>query len=196
MITDYDWAISVLGVPPNATQAEVNEAYRDLVSVWHPDKHMANDRLRTKAEQKLKELNLAREILYFHFNTSRSRADANTVEEGTSAAGSDEPPTGKSTHEPSNQPVSWWRTRKFKLVCIAGVILVAVSIIAGTAMGILLATRHPDASTGESKTPGAINRSQEEDVTKLTTEQRENLAAEGRFEEPKNDEKPPDTTAN
>lgn len=39
------------------SQEELKAAYRDLVQVWHPDKYAENERLRTRAEAKIKEIN-------------------------------------------------------------------------------------------------------------------------------------------
>ena len=38
---------------------EVQQAYKDLVNIWHPDRFATNPRLRRKAETKLKEINRA-----------------------------------------------------------------------------------------------------------------------------------------
>ena len=54
-------SIGILGVKPGASREEVNEAYRDLVNVWHPDRFAANPRLQKKAEERLKEINAAYE---------------------------------------------------------------------------------------------------------------------------------------
>ncbi|MCA1903712.1 MAG: molecular chaperone DnaJ [Cyanobacteria bacterium M5B4] len=59
----------VLEISPGATWEEINQAYRDLLFVWHPDRiPKDNLRLQEKAEAKLKELNEAREILRSHTN--------------------------------------------------------------------------------------------------------------------------------
>ncbi len=52
-------ALKVLGLPPNATLKEIKLAYKDLVTVWHPDRFANNPRLHEKTSEKLKELNLA-----------------------------------------------------------------------------------------------------------------------------------------
>lgn len=54
----------ILGVSPGASSQEVKQAYRDLVQFWHPDKHADKiPRLRQLAEEKMKEINGAYEVL-------------------------------------------------------------------------------------------------------------------------------------
>ncbi|MGA2318756.1 MAG: J domain-containing protein [Thermodesulfobacteriota bacterium] len=62
--------IEILGLKPGASQEEVNQAYRDLANVWHPDRFAGNPRLQKKAEEKIKEINAAYEnIKSFYFKT-------------------------------------------------------------------------------------------------------------------------------
>lgn len=56
----------VLGLEPGTSLEEVKNAYRDLVNVWHPDRFAHNERLRSKAEEQLKEINLAYDYLLAH----------------------------------------------------------------------------------------------------------------------------------
>ena len=63
MDTQIKHAFDVLEVPYNATFEETKQAYRDLIQIWHPDKHHGNDRLRDKGTEKLKEINAAWEDL-------------------------------------------------------------------------------------------------------------------------------------
>jgi DnaJ-domain-containing protein 1 len=58
-----DRCIEILGLKPGASQEEVNQAYRDLVNVWHPDRFVGNPRLQEKAEKKVKEINAAYEYI-------------------------------------------------------------------------------------------------------------------------------------
>ncbi len=55
--------INRLGLKPGASQEDVNQAYRDLVTVWHPDRFANNLRLQKKAEENLKEINAAYEYI-------------------------------------------------------------------------------------------------------------------------------------
>jgi DnaJ-domain-containing protein 1 len=55
--------IEMLGLKSGASQEEVNQAYRDLVNVWHPDRFADNQRLQKKAEGKLKEINASYEYI-------------------------------------------------------------------------------------------------------------------------------------
>jgi DnaJ-class molecular chaperone len=48
-----------LDLKADAPIDEVRKAYKDMVRVWHPDRFGDNPRLRAKANEKLKEINLA-----------------------------------------------------------------------------------------------------------------------------------------
>lgn len=51
---------ATLGLTNEATAEEVRQAYRDLAKIWHPDRFGEEDtRLRKKAEEKLKQINIA-----------------------------------------------------------------------------------------------------------------------------------------
>ncbi len=43
----------------SANAAEIMVDYRDLIEVWHPDRFAHNERLRHKAEEMTKRLNVA-----------------------------------------------------------------------------------------------------------------------------------------
>ncbi|MFN6518765.1 MAG: pentapeptide repeat-containing protein [Nostoc sp. CreGUA01] len=63
-MSDLDRYYRVLELEPGATLEEVNQAYKDLVFVWHPDRiPKENLRLQQKAQDKLKAINEAREKL-------------------------------------------------------------------------------------------------------------------------------------
>ncbi|MGB7413310.1 MAG: J domain-containing protein [Thermosynechococcaceae cyanobacterium] len=53
----------ILELEASASLGEIKQAYKDLVTVWHPDRFGHNPRLREKAEGKLKQFNQAYEAL-------------------------------------------------------------------------------------------------------------------------------------
>lgn len=63
-------SFELLEIGMNATEDEAKQAYKDLVSVWHPDRFSHNPRLKKKAEEKLKEANLAFETVKDFFSAT------------------------------------------------------------------------------------------------------------------------------
>ena len=49
----------MLDLEPGASHEEIRQAYRDQTKVWHPDRFSNDIRLQKKAEEKLKQINLA-----------------------------------------------------------------------------------------------------------------------------------------
>ena len=60
---DHLKCFQTLGLEANASPEQVKKAYRDLVQVWHPDRFSHDERLRLIAQEKLKEINGAYELL-------------------------------------------------------------------------------------------------------------------------------------
>jgi len=56
-------AYELLGVKPGVSSEELKAAHRDLAKVWHPDRFGHDPRLQEKAQEKLKEINEAYELL-------------------------------------------------------------------------------------------------------------------------------------
>jgi curved DNA-binding protein CbpA len=54
-------SFEILELEPDATLDDARQAYKDIANVWHPDRFSANPRLKHKAEQKLKQVNIAYE---------------------------------------------------------------------------------------------------------------------------------------
>ena len=52
-------SFKILELDHDATEDDAKQAYKDIVNVWHPDRFSSNPRLKQKAEQKLKEVNVA-----------------------------------------------------------------------------------------------------------------------------------------
>lgn len=63
MNTDLSKAYELLGVKPGVSSRELKAAHRDLAKVWHPDRFVHDPRLQEKAQEKLKEINEAYELL-------------------------------------------------------------------------------------------------------------------------------------
>ena len=57
---------------------EVKGAYKDLVRVWHPDRFQSNPRLKQKAEQKLREINLAYNYLREYIESNQTGGISST----------------------------------------------------------------------------------------------------------------------
>jgi TonB family protein len=58
-VSDYDSDCRILEIEPGASLEEIRQAYRDQTKVWHPDRFSNDIRLQKKAEDKLKQINLA-----------------------------------------------------------------------------------------------------------------------------------------
>jgi curved DNA-binding protein CbpA len=64
-----------LGLEPGASLDEVNQAYKDLAFIWHPDRiPKDNARLVSKAQDKLKQINEARDRLRSNPGKASDRA--------------------------------------------------------------------------------------------------------------------------
>jgi hypothetical protein len=76
-----DYYYRVLGLDNGATTVEIKQAYRDLVKIWHPDRFSVGDeRLRRRAEAKLKEINEAHAYLNSHVAPDSPVSDAQFVD--------------------------------------------------------------------------------------------------------------------
>ena len=61
MTRDEAW--QVLGLAEGASREEVSLAYRELAQMLHSDKFGENKRLRARAEQQMRRINEARDVL-------------------------------------------------------------------------------------------------------------------------------------
>src|SRR4051794_35062634 len=59
-------SLQTLGLTPYATTDEIEDTYRTLVKVWHPDRFTHDPKLGKDAEEKLKEINGAHDFLLAH----------------------------------------------------------------------------------------------------------------------------------
>lgn len=72
----FEADLQTLELDRSASRAEIQQAYRDLVMVWHPDRFTHNARLRQKAEAKLRQFNQAYEHLKQWRRSSVGAGDA------------------------------------------------------------------------------------------------------------------------
>ena len=64
MIQNLEQHYKILGLEPGASLDEVNQAYKDLVFIWHPDRvPQENERLVKKSVEKIQQINEARDSL-------------------------------------------------------------------------------------------------------------------------------------
>ena len=69
-------SFEILEIGADATEDEARQAYKDIVAVWHPDRFSHNPRLKKKAEEKLKEANLAFETVQIFFSAKGKKQTA------------------------------------------------------------------------------------------------------------------------
>lgn len=70
---DINNPFEILGLKPGASQAQVKQAYRQLVKTWHPDR-FGDEKQKQEAEAKIKQINAA-------YNLIKSERLATTVEQ-------------------------------------------------------------------------------------------------------------------
>ncbi|MCD6353713.1 MAG: DnaJ domain-containing protein [Proteobacteria bacterium] len=68
---DIEKCLKILEVDRSASPDEIKQAYKDTVNVWHPDRFSSNPRLQQKAEEKLKEVNIAYETLKSYLSSEQ-----------------------------------------------------------------------------------------------------------------------------
>ena len=66
-----DKYFKILELNSNATLKELESAYKNLITVWHPDRFQKNEELRKKAEIKTRELNEAFNELKAHIKAEK-----------------------------------------------------------------------------------------------------------------------------
>lgn len=93
---DIQHGLQVLELPRTATLEEARQAYKDMVNVWHPDRFAHNPRLKAKAENKLKEINEAYELVESFLAAGASSAKVESVDRTTS------PPPQSPNRRPEN----------------------------------------------------------------------------------------------
>ena len=70
---DIEKCFEILELDRSASPDEIKQAYKDTVNVWHPDRFSSNPRLQQKAEEKLKEVNIAYDTLKSYLSSEQQR---------------------------------------------------------------------------------------------------------------------------
>jgi hypothetical protein len=84
---DIEQSFEILELDRGASTDEIKQSYKDIVTVWHPDRFSNNPRLKQKAEEKLKEVNVAYDTLEFYLSSEQrmepkqEKAEANVKTE-------------------------------------------------------------------------------------------------------------------
>lgn len=77
-------ALKILELDKGASFDEIRIQYRDLVSIWHPDRHINNERLRKKAEDKIKEINAAFDFLKRNYLDEKNKSPTTSTNQSSS----------------------------------------------------------------------------------------------------------------
>lgn len=76
-------SFEILELKPDVSFEGVRQAYREMAKVWHPDRFQNEPKLRAKAQEKLKQINLAYERLRDYFeNPTAYNSDPVESEQG------------------------------------------------------------------------------------------------------------------
>ena len=84
---DIEQSFEILELDHGASTDEIKQSYKDIVTVWHPDRFSNNPRLKQKAEEKLKEVNVAYDTLKSYLSSEQrmepkqEKAEANVKTE-------------------------------------------------------------------------------------------------------------------
>ena len=68
---DIEQSFEILELDRGASTDEIKQSYKDIVAVWHPDRFSNNPRLKQKAEEKLKEVNVAYDTLKSYLSSEQ-----------------------------------------------------------------------------------------------------------------------------
>jgi formylglycine-generating enzyme required for sulfatase activity len=100
MTDDIERSYRALDLQPGASLEDVKASWRMLVKVWHPDRFPSDPKLRLKAEERLKLINTAYELLRDHLTATSA---GSTTAEKPRPQGSRPPPQPRAD-EPRTPP--------------------------------------------------------------------------------------------
>ncbi len=132
---EIDHYYEILELKPGSSEEEIKQAYKDLVSIWDPDRVSANERLQEKANQKLKEINIAYEKLMEYISAPEKQGYGD--DHPTS-----QPPSEPPIQETFGETITGAPERKkIKNVFVFGAI--AIVVLAGVLLFYFFYLQHP-----------------------------------------------------
>ena len=101
--------LQTLGLTDQATLAEAQAAYKDLIRVWHPDRFESDPKLRAKAEAQTREITLAMSEVRAALKNNRSRpqpppSSAQQQQQDRRSSSTPTDPMRFATYQTSSQP--------------------------------------------------------------------------------------------
>jgi curved DNA-binding protein CbpA/lysophospholipase L1-like esterase len=157
-------ALAVLGLDNTASSIDIDQAYRDLAMVWHPDRFPGESRLRNRAQKKFKEINAAYEALKkSNYQTTNQRARSSEQPRNSSNTSGPGPEQPKSKWEAKASSGSTPAAKIFAALQLGSshmrLIAYCVAVIAGTYVVVNLSAvfRTSNKASAETKARDQIN---------------------------------------
>jgi tetratricopeptide (TPR) repeat protein len=85
---NIDYYYELLGLKPGASKEEIKQAYKDLLTVWNPEKFTNEPSLQQKAREKTKEIDEAYEKLIIYLLKSSEQPSQSEFKENDNSKGS------------------------------------------------------------------------------------------------------------
>src|ERR1700686_2748040 len=101
-MSDLLKAYTVLGLEPGSSKDDVQKRYKRLAMVWHPDRFPTSQG-QTEAEEELKKILTARDLLLKHFDSGRHQPTACECSRAH-AGGADTQPRQRAPEPGQQQP--------------------------------------------------------------------------------------------
>ncbi len=102
-MNEYQKAYSILGLEPGTNKESIQRRYKRLVMVWHPDRFPTEEG-RKDAEEELKKINNAKDLLWKHFDKGEHKASGCVCQGSAAKSESAPPPRPKPNPHPPPQP--------------------------------------------------------------------------------------------
>lgn len=101
---DIKRCFEILELDRGVSPDKAKQAYKDMVNIWHPDRFSNNPRLKQKAEEKLKDINVAYETLNSYLSSRQWTEPYPKKTEPAAATGTMEGKKDNQNPQPEAQP--------------------------------------------------------------------------------------------